>query len=322
LDNDPDASRTFRVNFPEADFIEADVNAVDLQTIRQPVNVARSAGEIILFSACAPCQPFSKQNMAGRDLVAKRELLLDFLKFVESLEPDLLFVENVPGLQDPNEQLSPFGPFVTRLRALGYFVTYDVVDCRTYGVPQRRSRLILNASRLAPIEFPHVAYGPTTNRPWRTVRDLIGDLPPVAAGRDCPDIKNHRAMALSVTNLKRIRATPEGGDRRHWPDELLLACHRRPNAGYTDAYGRLAWDAPASGLTTRCISLSNGRFGHPDQDRALTVREAASLQTFPRDFDFTGVLAAQSAQVGNAVPPVLAKRFGQQFLQHIRAFHS
>jgi DNA (cytosine-5)-methyltransferase 1 len=126
-------------------------------------------------------------------------------------------------------------------------------------------------------------------------------------------------MALSETNLKRVRATPEGGDRRHWPDELLLDCHRRKDAGYTDVYGRLWWDAPATGLTTRCTSLSNGRFGHPEQDRALTVREAASLQTFARRFEFTGTLSAQSAQVGNAVPPALAERFARQFLRHVDA---
>lgn len=319
LDNDSDASTTFRTNFPEAGFIEADLESVRCETVAPYIAEARANGSRILFSACAPCQPFSRQNMAQRNLKQKRALLLSFLKFVEALGPDMLFVENVPGLQDPDERLPPFGPFVKRLRELGYEIEYDVVDCRMYGVPQRRLRLILIASRLGPIEFPRATYGPETGRRWKTVRDLIGDLPPVGAGESCARVRNHRAMGLSPTNLKRIRATPEGGDRRHWPDELLLDCHRRKDAGYTDVYGRLWWDAPATGLTTRCTSLSNGRFGHPEQDRALTVREAASLQTFPRRFEFTGVLSAQSAQVGNAVPPALAERFGRQFSHHLYA---
>jgi DNA (cytosine-5)-methyltransferase 1 len=316
LDNDPNAASTFRTNFPEAEFIEADLESVRPSEVAPMVADARSRGEKVLFCACAPCQPFSRQNMGQRNLKPRRALLLSFLTFVEALEPDFIFVENVPGLQDPNERLRPFGPFVKELRKVGYNVSYDVVDCRGYGVPQRRRRLILIASRLGPIELPRPTYGPGTPHEWKTVRDLIGDLPPVEAGGSSTQVRNHQAMALSATNLKRIRATPEGGDRRDWPRKLLLECHRRPDAGYTDVYGRLSWDAPATGLTTRCTSLSNGRFGHPEQDRALTVREAASLQTFPRRFEFTGILSAQSAQVGNAVPPALAERFGRQFLRH------
>lgn len=317
LDNDSDASETFRMNFPEAEFLEADLESVSCESLAPYIAAARTAGSRILFSACAPCQPFSRQNMAQRNLKRKRALLLSFLKFVEALQPDMIFIENVPGLQDPDEHVPPFGPFVQGLRELGYHLEYGVVDCRAYGVPQRRLRLILIASRLGPISFPSATYGPRTGRRWKTVRDLIGDLPAVNAGESCGRIMNHRAMALSQMNLRRIRATPEGGDRRHWPDELLLDCHRRTDAGYSDVYGRLRWDMPATGLTTRCTSLSNGRFGHPEQDRALTVREAASLQTFPRRFRFTGPMSAQSAQVGNAVPPALAQRFGRQFLRHV-----
>ena len=126
-------------------------------------------------------------------------------------------------------------------------------------------------------------------------------------------------MALSELNMRRIRATPVGGDRRDWPSELVLDCHRKEGAGYVDVYGRMRWDAPATGLTTKCFSLSNGRFGHPEQDRAISVREAACLQTFPRRFVFDGTLYSMGRQVGNAVPFLLARRFGDEFVRHSQA---
>ncbi|HEX8954895.1 MAG TPA: DNA cytosine methyltransferase, partial [Burkholderiaceae bacterium] len=127
---------------------------------------------------------------------------------------------------------------------------------------------------------------------------------------------DHRAAALSKLNLARIAATPEGGGREHWPRRLLLDCHKG-HAGHTDVYGRLAWDKPAAGLTTRCISYSNGRFGHPEQDRAISVREAACLQTFPTDFVFCGSLNSRAKQIGNAVPPLMARSVGQKIRDHL-----
>ena len=128
---------------------------------------------------------------------------------------------------------------------------------------------------------------------------------------------NHRAAGLSALNVKRIQATPEGGSHRDWPDTLKLACHKGFE-GYTDVYGRMAWDAPASGLTTRCISYSNGRFGHPEQHRAISVREAARLQTFPDEFTFEGTLSAMAKQIGNAVPVRLADVVGRHFIDHLK----
>ena len=140
------------------------------------------------------------------------------------------------------------------------------------------------------------------------------------AGQEDPNVYNHRAASLSPLNLSRLRSTPEGGGWRDWPEELRPACHRNGFSGYTDVYGRMRWDAPASGLTTRCISYSNGRFGHPSQDRAISVREAASLQTFPLNFIFTGSLNSMAKQVGNAVPVLLARRFGENFRSLVAQF--
>ena len=148
------------------------------------------------------------------------------------------------------------------------------------------------------------------------MRDWIGDLPKIAAGETHPTIPDHRAAGLSAQNLKRIRATREGGGNRDWPDELRLKCHEDAT-GYSDVYGRMSWDRPASGLTTRCISYSNGRFGHPEQDRAISVREAACLQTFPMDFQFAGSLSSMARQIGNAVPVRLAKAVGRHVAKHL-----
>jgi DNA (cytosine-5)-methyltransferase 1 len=149
------------------------------------------------------------------------------------------------------------------------------------------------------------------------VRDAIAHYPAITAGGTDASVNAHRAARLSSLNLQRIRATPEGGSHRDWPRELLVPCHRDRERSFTDAYGRLAWDALAPGLTTRCISYSNGRFGHPDQDRAISVREAAALQTFPRGFAFAGPIALLARQIGNAVPVALAAAFAGSLRNHL-----
>jgi DNA (cytosine-5)-methyltransferase 1 len=316
LDNDPSAAATFQRNFQDAEFVEEDLAKVHTRSVASLVDRARDTGKL-LFSACAPCQPFSRQNRTQRNLNPGRSLLLEFFRFIECYLPDFVFVENVPGLERFAQTEAPLRTFVDCLRGLGYDVEYGIVDCRRYGVPQRRLRLVLLASLLGQPSFPAETHGPGTRRRFTTVRDWIGDLPPIAAGEEHARIANHRAGALSELNMRRIRATPTGGDRRDWPPELLLKCHRKDGAGYIDVYGRMKWDAPATGLTTKCVSLSNGRFGHPEQDRALSVREAASLQTFPRRFRFEGNLFGMARQIGNAVPVVLAERFGEQFGRHL-----
>jgi DNA (cytosine-5)-methyltransferase 1 len=215
----------------------------------------------------------------------------------------------------------PFQEFKRRIEKLGYCVTWHVVSSASYGVPQMRHRLVALASRLGPIQFPPPSHGPGTSNPrYSTVRDWIGDLPPIVAGEEHPTIPNHRASGLSGLNLRRIRATPEGGGRKDWPTELKLKCHTNGYKGHSDVYGRMSWDSPATGLTTRCISLSNGRFGHPAQDRAISVREAACIQTFPRDFVFTGNWESMGRQIGNAVPVLLARRFGARIIDHINEY--
>jgi DNA (cytosine-5)-methyltransferase 1 len=234
-------------------------------------------------------------------------------------------VENVPHgprqANQVNQSLKlpkQFREFLTLLEAHGYQYILRSICAQDYGVPQRRERVVLAAGRPNAPLFPEKTHGPGTQTPsYSAVWDWIGDLPPLAAGEEHASIPNHRAAGLSPLNLRRIQATPEGGSRMGWPEDLRLRCHPEGYEGYTDVYGRLRHDLPASGLTTRCISLSNGRFGHPTQHRALSVREAACLQTFPRHFIFHGSLNSMARQIGNAVPVLLATHFGNCFLQSL-----
>ena len=313
MDIDADSAQTFQKNFPKADVLRADIKTLD-PSILTPYMADRSGPT--LFCGCAPCQPFSRQNRNRGGDDHRTNLLAEFGRFVRAWLPDFVFVENVPGMQRLLEAEGPFPAFASMLSELGYQHTSGVLPALWFGVPQTRERFVMLASRWGPISLPEPTHGPGRQiGNFATVREWIADLPPIAAGETHPDDPNHRAAALSKINLKRISATPEGGGRKDWPKRLWLECHKG-HRGHSDVYGRLSWGAPASGLTTRCISYSNGRFGHPDQDRAISAREAASLQTFPRDYLFSGSLESRARQIGNAVPPLMAMRIGEHFLRH------
>ncbi len=308
MDLDRDASRTYRSNFPDAHFIEADIQTLEVDCIADVISAADGP---ILFSGCAPCQPFSKQNRNQSEKDPRRNLLSEFGRFVEHWLPDYVFVENVPGMQKDCLKSETFVNFTSLLSRLGYSFDAQLVQALWFGVPQTRTRLVLVASKHGTIQLPPATNGPGLN-PYSTVKDWMSDLPELVAGASHPDDPDHSTMNLSELNLRRIQSTREGGGRESWPEELLLSCHRN-YTGHTDVYGRLSWSKPASGLTTKCISYSNGRFGHPDQPRGISVREAASLQTFPRSYRFFGSLQSRARQVGNAVPPLMAQRVAAAF---------
>lgn len=318
LDRDPDAKKTFQANFPNAHFEFTDIYEVDCEAVR--IRVTKEQPNPVLFSGCAPCQPFTKQ-VTRRPKPEQDErvpLLTHFADLVECCRPDLVFVENVPGLQTLDAGSQPFHGFLDRLEGAGYHADYRAVKLAKYGIPQSRRRLVLVASRHGTISLPEETHGPgTPHEQYSTVRDSIAHLPPIRAGEEHKEIPNHRAADLSPRNLERIAATREGRSNREWPQHLRLECHKE-FSGYSDVYGRMSWDAPASGLTTRCTSYSNGRFGHPEQDRAISIREAACLQTFPMDFVFEGSMVSMARQIGNAVPVRLAKLIGEQFIKHLK----
>lgn len=312
LDSDPDAKTTYEANFKEAKFIDKDIRKVSSDDIAP--YVAQSDGRPLLFGACAPCQPFSKQNRTKNANDDRRHLLREFHRFVEAYLPEYIFVENVPVPGTAEQHLFP--DLIRFLGELKYFFDRRIVMVYHYGVPQSRRRAVLLGSRLGPIEIPPPTHGPDTTHPaLPTVWEWIADLPPIEAGETHATIANHRAARLSPLNLRRIAATPIGGDRRDWPPELELPCHQK-HSGHTDVYGRMPKNRPSPALTTRCISLSNGRFGHPTQNRAISVREAACIQTFPMDFVFHGNLNSMARQVGNAVPVAMARVFGEYVIRH------
>lgn len=312
LDFEREAAATYRSNFPGAAFMESDVRAVEPPEIAE--KVAGESGPLLL-SACAPCQPYSSfVERPARD--GRRTLLLRLLPIIEELDPEFVFIENVPGLHAERARAGTFARFCKGLRRAGFHVTHDVIDCQSYGVPQKRRRLVLLASKLGPIELPQPTHGSGNElRPVSTVWEWIGDLPAIGPGEEHPQWPNHIASAVTEVNLRRLRATPPGGGRADWPPELHLACHK-DHKGHCDVYGRMHADRPAPALTTKCTSISNGRFGHPYADRPISVREAACLQTFPRDFVFTGGIKSATRQVGNAVPVLLARRMGEAFVAH------
>ncbi|MHA3737846.1 DNA cytosine methyltransferase [Pseudomonas sp. Eth.TT006] len=314
LDIDADARETFTTNFPRAHFIQDDIRTVDVKCISDLVGKRRNP---ILFSGCAPCQPFSKQNRQASASDTRIDLLDEFGRFVEEWKPEYVFIENVPGMQKKAAKSETFKRFTELLIRLGYKYDAQVVEAQWFGVPQKRTRLVLLATLQGEIVIPSQTHG-KENRKYSTVADWISDLPPLQSGQTDNNDRDHFSMQLSQLNLERIRATPEGGGREHWPDNLILNCHKG-YSGHSDVYGRLSWNKPAVGLTTKCISYSNGRFGHPVEDRALSLREAACLQTFPRDFVFFGSKQSRARQVGNAVPPLMAYAVAEQIKKHLKS---
>jgi len=325
LDIDPDAKKTFQTNFPNAVFCDKSITKLSDADL-QPV-LDEHKDSVKLFCGCAPCQPFTKQNTESPKRDARKSLLTQFGKVIERYRPDFVFVENVPGLQKlPKRKSGPFPAFKELLESLEYELDFNVVAAQDYGTPQMRRRFVLLASKHGKIRIPDCTHGKGRENPYRTVRDAIADLPAISAGEACaaPNVYNHRAAELSSLNMKRIKASPrDGGGRSSWPKNLWPECYTRNNeegethSGHTDCYGRLWWDKPATGLTTRCISYSNGRFGHPEQDRAISIREAARLQGFDDSFVFFGNLNSMAKQIGNAVPVDLAYAMGHQFIKHL-----
>lgn len=275
-------------------------------------------GGVRLLCGCAPCQTFSTMNQ--RDEAARRDserwtLLDQFGRLVKEMRPGLVSMENVPGLA----RQDVFARFTDLLDELGYHVSWQVVDCADYGMPQKRQRLVLLASRLGPISLP----GPDDARDGLTVRDAIGSLPPLEAGETDGGDALHSASRLSPTNARRIRASRPGGTWREWDEALKLKCHEASSGdGYGAVYGRMEWDAPAPTITTQFYNYGSGRFGHPDQDRAVSLREGALLQGFPADYEFFDPAAPVSrrrlgAMIGNAVPVGLGELVGRALMEHV-----
>jgi len=272
-----------------------------------------------LVAGCAPCQPFSTYSRSRSRTSAARWNLLDhFGRLVREAKPHLVTMENVPMLQ--REQV--FSDFVDTLEDEGFAVATSIVDCADYGVPQSRRRLVVLASILGPIDL----VPPTTPEACRpTVRDAIADMPPIDAGGESSTDALHRSSRLSPLNVRRIRASKPGGTWRDWDEALVAKCHRKPEGRtYPSVYGRMEWDHPSPTMTTQYFGFGNGRFGHPEQDRAISLREGAILQSFSERYRFVKPGEPISTKtigrlVGNAVPVNLGYAIGSSLLRHVEA---
>ena len=312
IDIDPSCRYPFEAN-NSAVFIERDVGKLKPEEIAHHYEGA----DLTLLAGCAPCQPFSTYSRSGRNSHYESQwpLVMAFGRLAKRIKPDLITMENVPQLADH----PVFEQFLQSLS--GYQKWWSVVECTSIGVPQTRKRLVLLASRLG-CEALELMQTPS---PKRSVRDSIAGMPPLKAGQSDPSDPLHTVPSLSPLNLRRIQASRPGGTWRDWPPELLAACHQRATgATYPSVYGRMEWDRPAPTITTQCFGYGNGRFGHPEQDRAISLREAAMLQTFPATYAFTPEGAPikfnkMGRLIGNAVPVRLGEIIAQSLIKHVHA---
>ena len=267
-----------------------------------------SEGSIKLLAGCAPCQPFSTYNQ-GRDTTKDKKwpLLYHFSRLIKEIDPELVTMENVPDVT----KHKVYHDFIDELVSLGYIITAEEVACVDYGVPQTRRRHVVLASKISKINL----IKPTHITPI-TVKDVISDLEPLTAGQKSKNDPLHAASRLSEINLKRIKASEPGGTWRDWPEELRAECHKKESGKfYSAVYGRMHWDNPAPTMTTLCYGFGNGRFGHPEQDRAISLREAALFQTFPKNYQFSPInqpviFKTVGRMIGNAVPVRLGEVVG------------
>ncbi|MFS0715221.1 DNA cytosine methyltransferase [Microbacterium sp. 2P01SA-2] len=312
VDVDPSCTYAFESNI-EAPFILRDVREVtgaDLESLWIP-------GTVRMLAGCAPCQPFSPYRR-GVDTSAEEQwpLLREFSRLVRETNPELVTMENVPRIGTA----AVFEEFVRDLKSYGYSVDWRSCYGPKYGLPQHRRRLVLLASRLGPISVPD---GPLDEEHYRTVRDVIGGLRPVASGGVDESDPLHVARKLSPLNKKRIAASRPGGTWADWPEELLSPCHRKASgASFKNVYARMEWDAPSPTITTLAHNFGAGRFGHPEQDRSITLREAALLQGFPPGYRLVRpgqrVLMSHIGRlIGNAVPPPIAAEVGKAAMRHV-----
>lgn len=309
---DLDATCEYAYNYNNnAKFINNDIKDVSGKEIKKILH----GYDIEILAGCAPCQPFSRhqKDKYNRKKHKDWDLLYQFARLVEEVKPQIVSMENVPELV--KEQV--FKDFINILEEQNYNITYKIVNAADYGIPQRRKRLLLLASSEKQIKLIE-----PTHKKAVTVREVISGLSQVGAGDPNNTDKLHVASALSKKNLERIRHSIPGGNWKNWPEELILNCHRKKSGqSYSSVYGRMSWDDVAPTITTQFIGYGTGRFGHPEQDRALTLREGAMLQTFPVDYSFVPegekvVLKNIARHIGNAIPPRLGEIVGLSIIEH------
>jgi DNA (cytosine-5)-methyltransferase 1 len=287
-----DAVKAYKLNHPTTTVVQQDIRRINITAIANMLE----GKPLHLLAGCPPCQGFSRVRKLNRtDAIAddRNNLVTEYFRFVQELKPVTIMMENVPGLKD----YSLFQEITAELKVMGYQPDVQIVNVSHYGVPQNRNRLVMIGSLLGSVR---VAPG---NGEKKTVRDCIESLESIESTTD----PVHKIVAgHTKAVLERIRLTPKnGGSRKDLPEEFTLSCHKKANVGFNDIYGRLRWDDYSTTITGGCLNPSKGRFLHPQEDRAITAREAALLQSFPRDYKFPVNISKASVAllIGNALPP-------------------
>jgi len=309
IDNDPSVKMTYEKNNPGSVFLLRDIFEYHPIDLKNDLNIRKNDDNMI-FIGCSPCQYWSIIRTDKKKAEKSKDLLKEFHRFVKYFMPGFVVIENVPGLEKRAEE-SGLKDFVDDLKSKGYIVHYDIFNLNEYGIPQTRKRFSLIASRVTKEKII-----PEKSEKRFTVRDFIGEhngFPKVNAGhRDMTEFQ-HSVARLSKENLEILSKTPKNGgnsvkERRYFKGK-----------GFKDSYSRMSWDKPAPTITTKFISFSNGRFGHPEENRAISLREGATLQTFPKDYVFYAKsMQVNARMIGNAVPPEFARRIGEAIVKGVR----
>jgi DNA (cytosine-5)-methyltransferase 1 len=301
-------------------FIDKDIVDVTPKDILKLFGKAK----VKILIGCAPCQPFSRLNLNRVSYAQSNErwnALEKFIELIKAVKPEIVSMENVKDLED-GKKYPIFERFVNALIQEKYKVSYRVVNASFYGVPQTRKRLVLLASKLGKIELIRETH---SKENFVTVRDMISHLPPIKAGEGNDADPLHRSSRLSPLNQERIKATPkDGGNAKSWEDRLVLKCHsKKSGKSYmSSVYGRMRWDTPSPTITTKCMSLGTGRYGHPSQNRAISLREAALIQSFPENYKFVKetepiIMTRIAKHIGNAVPVKLGEVIAKSIKTHL-----
>ncbi len=317
IDIDPDAKDTYEFNNPGTIFIESDIEKLSFDYLEKEINVKKNDDEMI-FVGCSPCQFYSIINTDRKKSIKTKDLLSRFAQFVEYFKPAYILVENVPGIL--SNKVSVLPSFLEKINNCGYKkIVSAVVDMSKYGVPQSRKRFSLIATRLdINLTFP------AESNEIPVVADFIGEkngFPRIPAGNRDNSPFNHSCAGLSPVCLRRLEKThSDGGTRFDWANipELQLKCFEGKDNCFRDTFARMWWNKPAPTITTKFYSISNGRFAHPEENRGLSIREGATLQTFPKTYEFrTSSMGKAAKLIGNAVPCEFARRVGLSLLGNI-----
>lgn len=317
IDFDPSCKETYEANIKGAKYILADVEKLKEEDLAKEIEIKKDDDSLVMVG-CSPCQYWTIIRTNKNKSQKSKNLLHEFHRFVKYYNPGYVVVENVPGILNKRKE-SGLDKFVKGLENQGYTVCYKVVNLNEHGVPETRKRFSLIADRVNNRKiFPK----PTKYHP--NVRDFIGTdngFPKVKAGHRNEADFMQTVAGLSDINIKRLKLTPKNGGTRHvWANtNLQIDAYRKKdkNISFGDTYGRMSWDKPAPTITTRFFSISNGRFGHPEEDRAISLGEGASLQTFPKTYKFIGdSIAGIARMIGNAVPPLFAEQIGRSITKN------